>query len=203
MKKLACLLTAFLYLILSFKPLEAAFDLSAFYGSVQGGVQFLDQARLNHINTNAKTGYFVGGALGYKSCYGFRLEGEVAYRRNSLHTLKIRSFDIAFDQPGRGHLDSVSYLANFLYDIPVCFCATPYVGIGLGYAHSRTHLHVSQDGSFFNASERKNGFAWQAIGGISYPVLKCTDLTLEYRYYQPEARRYQDHNLVMGLRVHF
>lgn len=204
MKKFYLSIFFILCINLTSKSLNAHdFDQYGYYFGLFGGANFADQVRLGNVNTDVKTGYLLGGSIGLETCYGFRIEGEVTYRRNTLHKLKIRHFDISFDQPGHGALNSVSYMANVIYDFNDCFCFKPYLGLGLGYAHTNAELHVDQDGEFFKVTGHKNGFAWQAIAGVGYAVMECADLILEYRYYKPNVKRYNDHNLAAGFRFHF
>jgi opacity protein-like surface antigen len=186
------------------KPAEAfEYYPEAFYISILGGANFSGQVKMHHVTSDARTEYVAAAALGYRTCNNFRMEIEAAYRRNSLHRLKIHHFDIHLDQPAHGNFQTISGMVNLVYDAPFCFCLRPYIGFGIGWAHNLLRLRVSQDGEVFKTHGHKNGFAWQAIGGITYPVNEFADLFLEYRFYQPDVQKYNDHNACFGIRCNY
>lgn len=136
-----------------------------FYAGVFGGANWLE-INNKHMSTDFDTGYVVGGAIGYRWCGGLRTEFEVAYRNNEMKKghLKNRnnSSDSCSDYSNysnysdyscsdssnnntrrerlKGHLDTVTYMFNGLYDYQ--FECTPwkaYVGAGIGYANQKFH----------------------------------------------------------------
>lgn len=163
-----------------------------FYVGALGGANWADT---HHVKSN--TGYGVVGSLGYKFCSGLRVEGEVGYRRNCVEKVKFEG--LYFNT--HGHLSTVSYLANVLYDIPLdCFCIKPYLGAGIGYARADRKFIV-QDFAF-DERHRNKGFAWNLIAGLAYPICDCIDLDLQYRYFH--TRKHISHNsLYAGLRLSF
>lgn len=203
MQKFCLLAAAFLAIVIP-KAAEAfVYYPEAFYIGLVGGANFANQVKLHHVESDVRTGYMVAGALGYRTCNNFRMEIEAAYRRNSLHRLKVHHFDIRLSQPAHGNFQSISGLFNLFYDAPLFFCLRPYLGFGLGYAYNRFHLKVHQQGEIFKTTDHKNGFAWQAIAGITFPVNEFADIVLEYRFYQPTVSQYNDHNVCLGLHCNY
>jgi len=172
----------------------------AIYAGVFGGANWLHSPHVDE----AKVGFFTGGAVGYQFEAPFRLEGEVAFRRNCL--VKINSDD---KSKLRVHSHTWSYLGNLYYDFDCLYQIKPYLGIGMGYAQQRTYLKLenvaSVEGSAVNVSvkgKRERGFAWQAIAGIAYPICDKVDLGLEYRFFDARARG-RDHCIGLGLKRFF
>jgi opacity protein-like surface antigen len=212
MKKLLLIATAAAAMLLPSASQAQSFDqfMNGYYVGVQGGANYnyLGLGKHTHIYTD--TGYLVSGAIGVKTCYDVRLEGEIAYRNNSLDKLKIHYKNFKHSQHLGGHFSSLSFMANAIYDIPVCYCVKPYVGAGIGYArnHISTSLKLEKDKGEIKAKHHKNGFAWQAIAGLAYPldVLSCygfdnLDATLEYRYFSPNVKNCWDHSIAVGLKA--
>lgn len=146
------------------------------YVSAFGGANWLSQhSKKHHVKSTYDTGYSVGGAVGYRFNPNFRVEGEVAYRYNHLDSLRGCYGDKIHP---KGHTSLTTLMVNAYYDFAIDACFTPYIGVGAGYAHTKAHF--SHEG--FWAKGTDNGFAGQAIVGVSKRVYANTDLGLEYRY---------------------
>ena len=154
-----------------------------FYLNLFGGASFAHHQKIEH-KTKIKTGYVAGGSLGYITPWRFRLEGEMAYRR---HMVK---------ENGHGHFSSLAYMGNLIVDNPLEFWMRPYIGAGIGYAHNLQSIREK-------GSHDKNGFAWQALGGFAFYLLRWVDLNIEYRYFQPNVAYYHSQNVIGGLRFHY
>jgi opacity protein-like surface antigen len=172
------------------------------YITAFGGASFADSFEIATANAELKTGYVVGGAIGYLFPFGLRLEGEISYRYNGIdHDQTIHHFDIEFKQHSQGHFESLAYLGNILYNIPTNFWIVPYIGAGAGMSYNQYSIKTTYAGSDFHSRGRKDGFVWQAIGGISF-VMGHFDINLEYRYYQTNVH-YHDNNAIGGITYHF
>ncbi|MGK5594476.1 MAG: outer membrane protein [Parachlamydiaceae bacterium] len=184
MKKMICLFAAMLAFVLP--TAVSALDVEGFYVGALGGANFLETSKRHAEKAKFKTGYAAGGMIGYRWCNGLRLEGEVSYRHNKIKSFK---FGSTMHHPG-GHARTWSYLANALYDFSdwSYWCITPYVGVGIGYGQQR--LKVGSHDSFHR---HKNGFAWQAIAGISYPIWDAAEIAVEYRFLKGQVRRAYNH----------
>ena len=117
-------------------------------------------------------GGFVGlGSVGYGLGNGFRFELEGNYREAPLPA--ISNAEVSSNS---GNLHTYGVMANVLYDldigVPWLF---PYLGGGVGYAWDqfladpRVH-HCRFPGDRRDVSTQTEGsFAFQAIGGLSFP----------------------------------
>ena len=148
------------------------------------------------------------GSVGYALGNGFRFELEGNYRQSG-----VKGLSGSNGQPGlignttalgaSGNLHTYGVMANVLFDmdigVPWLF---PYVGGGAGYAWtSGSNLELTQTNTFsspspaglanfipggtFKSSTTQGNFAFQAIGGLSFPVPSVPGLsvTTEYRFF--------------------
>ena len=141
-------------------------------------------------------------AAGYRVCDDLRFEAEFGYRNNHLRKIKISDNYTSFKFKLSGHVETFSGLANVYYDFPVCFCVRPYVGAGIGYAYTKSKVSFSYISDYVKHHE--DGFAWQVIAGVTYPVYNNVDLALEYRFFRCEAtKEAQNHDIGLNLRYNF
>jgi len=176
-------------------------DSHPFYAEIFGGANFQRIKKSRGIESHDQTGCIISGSIGYQSCYGLRLEGEYAFRRNSLKGMHFlgRSFDI------HGHFKSFSYMANLLWDLPLSSwgCAfwkiQPFIGGGIGYDCQQ--IKMQNVGLTFKDSKRH--FAWQVIAGFGYPLFCDADISLEYKYHQGGFTHIHNHSVGVGLTYNF
>jgi outer membrane protein OmpA-like peptidoglycan-associated protein len=135
-------------------------------------------------------GGFVGlGSVGYGLGNGMRFEVEGDYRHANLGRTT-GAFSTS------GSMKTYAVMVNGLFDLdagaPWIF---PYLGGGLGYAWT----NLSSQAAFTPASfpmlgnrvdQTQGGFAFQAIGGLSFPVPNVPGLSLatEYRFFAIPGR---------------
>jgi opacity protein-like surface antigen len=128
------------------------------------------------------------------------LEAEVAYRynRNKRHDNYVYS-------TRRGHRDVWAAMVNVLYDINMCWCVQPYVGVGIGYAHVKHQ--VANFYGYGRNHRSDNSFAWQVIAGLAYPICDNIDLAVEYRFFDTTTRRHEqtlyNHDIGVNLKYYF
>ncbi len=173
-------------------------------------------------------GEFVGlGSVGYGLGNGLRFELEGNYREAPLPVVSN-----AVVASNSGYLHTYGVMANVLYDLDVGLpWLYPYIGGGAGYAWS----HFSRQRSFTDAAfpllsesinQTQGGFAFQAIGGLSFPMpgVPGLSVTAEYRFFgmpgsetftenqtfavtdPPVAFKVQhqyDHSFLLGVRYSF
>lgn len=182
MKKYICLMASLVGLLAT-----TGVQADNFYAGGFGGINW---ATNGHHHHKYKTGYVLGLDAGYKWCNGFRAELEFAYRNNRVR------------RNGNGwsrHTNTQLYsgLVNVLYDFDAldCWCIKPYVGAGIGWAGERHAKHHNND--------RRNGFAWQLIAGVAYPINDCVDLDLSYRFFKNSKAKHDNHALVLGVNYNF
>ncbi len=172
-----------------------------FYAEILGGANFLQTDASGGIKYKYQTGYIVSGSLGYRWRYGLRLEGEYAFRKDSLN--KVHFFGRSFSM--HGHFQSSSYLANLLWDLPLsnwgcnCWGTQPFIGCGIGYDCQQLRAHNEA----FVVSGNKKHFAWQVIAGLSHPCFCNTDISLEYKFHKGGFSHIYNHSIGVGLTYNF
>ncbi len=124
------------------------------------------------------TGWGLGGSAGYGFDNGFRLEGEVTYRDNSISGLSGNP-----SSPNvSGNASTWAFMANGYYDIPTGGRWTPYIGGGIGFALDHLTVDASPSpGTVVDSTSTQ--FAYQGIAGIGYQITDSLNLALEYRYF--------------------
>jgi OmpA-OmpF porin, OOP family len=132
-------------------------------------------------------GGFVGlGSVGYGLGNGFRFELEGNYREAPLPAVSN-----AVLSSNSGNLHTYGVMANALYDLDIRVpWLYPYIGGGVGYAwshFSRQRVFTGADFPYLsqNLDQTQGGFAFQAIGGLSFPIHNVPGLsvTTEYRFF--------------------
>lgn len=167
-----------------------------FYAKFFSGANFLQNTSIGRNKTTYKTGYIVAGSLGFRSCYCLRLEFEYAYRRNGIKKIHF----IGEGSSKHGHFQTSSYMANLLWDLPVCSwgCAfwniQPFIGVGIGYDSQK--MHSSNSRIVFH--QKWNHFSSQVMAGLAYPIFCNTEITLEYKFHHG-GRHFYNHSLGAGL----
>lgn len=189
MKKI---LFAFLFLCSSYSWAENLYDTrvgenNTFYAELFGGANFIQNTQKN---SHYQTGYIISGSLGYRLCYGLRLEGEYAYRRNALKN------------GSSGHFQSSSYMANVLWDFSglgfQCGPFYPFIGGGVGYDVQQIFANSEE-----SCHDEMKDFAWQAMAGVAYPILCNADLFVEYKFHRGGFCHLYNHSIGMGISFRF
>lgn len=142
---------------------------------------------LPHFNLRQyKPGYLAGGSFGYRWKNGFRLEAEVSFRYNQRkHKHKNDS-----------NHQATAYLANAIYQCKIEFIPIQfYFGGGLGYCNTY-HKHHER------SVDDRDGFAWQALGGLAYPICNKLDITVEYRYFMESQANFRNNSVQLGFRYY-
>jgi opacity protein-like surface antigen len=156
-------------------------DAGRFYVGGFGGANWLNFKRHDGIKLKNSIGYVAGGSLGYKFCNGFRVEGEVAYRRNPLKRQNVSTYGETASISGNSSL--WTYMGNVIYDFDnVSPYFVPYLGAGVGYAQSQGHVKASNSFESAKVKVKDSGIAGQAIAGVSYRLTSSTSVGVEYRY---------------------
>ncbi|MDR2337603.1 MAG: outer membrane beta-barrel protein [Deltaproteobacteria bacterium] len=83
-------------------------------------------------------------------------------------------------------VESKTFLFNVYYDFTNCSKFTPYIGAGLGLAHTTLDMnYFGDDGGndwYAGGSKTNNKFAWQVGTGVAYNITDKTALDLGYRF---------------------
>jgi opacity protein-like surface antigen len=100
---------------------------SGIYASAEGGASLLTELRLQGTtaqNEGFSGGYVAGGAMGYDTGYGVRIELNSLYQRNDLSKLDTTAT--------KGHISSTGVMINSTYELFTDEHFTPYFGVGFG-----------------------------------------------------------------------
>jgi OmpA-OmpF porin, OOP family len=170
-----------------------------YYVTAEGGVSLPPDLHLNDVALGTQregygTGITGGGALGYDTGDGWRVELNSLYQHTDLSRLD--------GTAATGHLASTSVMANATYDILPNARFTPYVGAGLGVQNVGGQV----DGLHGRAWEP----AYQAEAGLRTDVTDHASLFGEYRFSQSESvtladaadsahQHFADHALLAGV----
>lgn len=165
-----------------------------------GGANFVHHYGLHHARVERKTGFLVGGALGYKflstSPIDCRLEGEIAYRQNEFDNIKIEGKKVGLS----GHSNFMTYMVNGYLDLNLNFTPiTPYIGAGLGFADIWGKVKAADGG---HGKLDTSGFVYQFMAGATYPICHKVDLGVEYRYLSGRKHT-TDHSVCLNLKRYF
>lgn len=156
-----------------------AIDVEGIYVGGQAGFNFMHYKK-GHFDPSFKAGWLAGVHGGYRWCNGIRAEGELSYRRNNAKHC--------------GNLHIWSLMANGLYEIPLCWCVTPYVGAGIGYDSAKQSSHHGK---------KLNGFAWQLITGLLYPIDDCLEMYVDYKFHHGNKKDFYNNTIDIGLNWFF
>lgn len=183
---------------------------NGWYGSIGGGMAFGEDR--DYTRTTPPGGFarghldigddfIVEGAVGYafdldpNDFHSYRIEGELSHMQNDVNSVfsSVNSSTL----PRDGDVEVTRIMANFLIDLHLpdrgtyLTSITPYVGAGLGFAHTEMDFIRQSGGSPFVQLDTKveNGVAWQLIAGLNLPLsgifsnsLRNWSVDLEYKF---------------------
>ncbi len=139
------------------------------------------------FEVSTDVGYALGAFVGYELGNGFRVEGELAYRRNGLDKLSAGGASVQM----LGDVSSLALMANGIYAFGSGGSSwEPYVGAGLGVARF-SFIDAAPVGSP-TESDDDTVFAYQVIAGIGYELSPTWTLFADYRLFgtaNPEFRQ--------------
>jgi len=171
-------------------------DGTNFYAKILAGPNFLENTTITQNRTTYDAGFIISASLGYRWCYGLRLEGEYAYRRNEIS--KIHLYGQGSSKTG--YFQTSSVMANLLWDVPLSswgcefWNIQPFFGAGIGYDFQQMRSSTSR----IVFRQNWNHFSWQLTAGLAYPIFCNTDVTLEYTFHQGGCH-FNNHSLGVGL----
>lgn len=128
------------------------------------------------VTTNI--GYALGGFAGYEFGNGFRVEGELAYRRNSLDEQS--ALGTTFQM--QGDAATLALMANGIYEFQSGASAfAPYLGAGIGVAR----FSLIDAGVVGSTPEDNDDtvFAYQLIAGVGYDLSPTLTVFADYRLF--------------------
>lgn len=170
-----------------------------YYITGEGGVSLVPDLTIRDTlagkqSDSFNTGFAAGGAFGYATGDGIRVELDSLYQHVNVDRLN--------GVLTNGHLSSTSLMANATYDLLPDAVFTPYVGAGLGFQNV--------GGTVGALSGRDWKPAYQAEAGLRTDVSDNVSLFGEYRFSQSASvtladatdtahQHFSDHGLLAGL----
>lgn len=163
-----------------------------------------------NVHVDLKSGYAVSGAVGYQFHPALRGEIEVTHRNNNVKSMTVNGVKQAAQT---GHSASTAYMGNVYYDFDTGTDYTPYVGVGLGVAHTNNKNNTVLGPVAAKGTDLV--FAYQAMAGVEYALDNNFGIYGEYRYFGTRDPRVKDslgashrlsnqnHNFGLGLRYKF
>src|SRR6516165_6430733 len=132
-------------------------------------------------NFNTRVSYAGVGDVGWGFGNGFRVQIGGNFYRNTFHKYVTNS---NITVPLGGGINRYGIMVNGLYDIPVDFPITPYVGAGIGYQWEK--LSNVNDNLGDHIGGTGGSFAYDVIVGAAYDITEVPGLALtaEYRFMQ-------------------
>ncbi|MEO1135684.1 MAG: OmpA family protein [Pseudomonadota bacterium] len=221
---------------LAIAPAAQAYE--GLYGAIGAGVTIFDgDTDINNDGSNGAgpfvfdssqehdTGIGIYAALGYAYTNNVRAELEFSYRSNDIDSIDPDGGGFSGWPTGTigGDVSALSVMGNVLYDFEgVSSIATPYVGLGIGFANidhdiSGTNPTGSPATSITYGGSRFT-LAYQAIAGLAFDLAEGLILDVSYRYFDTKKKAYtgtlggssaafesayNNHNLFAGLRWDF
>jgi OOP family OmpA-OmpF porin len=134
---------------------QAQWGTPGFYIGGQGGINWLMDLDLP-VNTSEKLGWAVGGMVGY-DFVGPRVEIDALYRNN-----KVKSSGALSGT----NIDSISVMANVLYDFFPTATFSPHLGVGAGVVFV----------------ESSTEFGLQGIAGVAIRLTDLLRLSIDYKF---------------------
>ena len=156
------------------------------YFTLQGGTSFLSTTKLTSPFGEVKLGwhpdYALESGIGYGFGNGLRVEVDGNFYRNTAYRAEN---NIGFSGRITGGENKYGPMFNVLYDIPVNFPVTPYVGGGIGVQWVKYNSDIGR-----SIGGTTSSFAYDLIGGVSYALpMPGLALTAEYRFMQLTGSR--------------
>lgn len=227
MKKTSYFLMAALMVVLAFGQAFAA-DGGVYVG-IKGGYEYRDiskndvtagnQQNATNSKWSDKSGYTVGGAVGYNFAgmgLPVRAEAEYLYH-NQFKYSAVNGTATGSTGAFSSKIDIHTVFANVYYDINTGTAFTPYVGAGIGAAFINQKVASTFTGwGGNNGNYDTTNFAWNVGAGVGYSLTKNIIIDLGYRYSQFgdakkvdkssvrfQAKDLDAHEAIIGLRYQF
>lgn len=149
---------------------------SNLYVRVDGGGSFPTGSDLSGLDPSG----VVGAGLGFRFLPFLRTDVTVSYRPS----YSGKTTDLTTGLITSGEVKNLSGFLNAYVDIPTPTPFTPYVGAGIGAGRNKTGTTTVSDGvnTLSVQGSTKTSFAYQAMGGVSFPIFVGVALDLGYHY---------------------
>ena len=202
------------------------------YVGVEGGAMIVEDFSLDFdddvdsvddvLTIDHNTGFDIDAVAGY-DFGGFRLEGELGYKRASVDAITVDTAFVPVVSPGPYELDGsvrvLSGMINGLLDVGNDTGLSGFVGAGIGLASVRYNADIDEDIDDFDegdldVSESDSGVAWQLLAGVRTALSPNMDLGVKYRLFNVRKLnfgdtdgslrgRFRSHSLLLSLIYNF
>ena len=169
---------------------EAAIPLN--YVTFRGGPGWANEANrtagMYESDQKFKSEYMLNLAYGRRLCDWFRLEAEIGYTHMSVDNLKNKNSGSEVDISGND--SHISGLINAYFDIKNSTDFTPFVGVGVGVAHTKldTEFIGPVHGVKVKTNDSDTAFAYQFLAGVSWAFHPSWSIDLMYKFYGTNER---------------
>ena len=165
------------------------------------------------VDLDTEAGFAALWTLGY-TFDRFRLESEVAWRRNDVDSATLggsgRFASTGTNTaPAVGRLRNFSYMLNGIYTFGEGMAFTPFVLGGLGFSKVEAEL-VRIGSQDYNFDDDETAFAYQVGAGVEYPIYDDLFLEVAYRFFGTSTVTFDDvdvqnthHTGIVGLTLAF
>lgn len=139
-----------------------------------------------NIGASARTGYAVGGVVGFAFPMGLRAEGEITYRSNRQDYNLEGTLIPGLPSPtiAYSNITSVAIMGNAYWDFRINERWRPYIGGGVGVSIISADLKLAAFGAEGDlGSDTKYVFAYQAMAGVQYFLQNDFAIGLEYKFH--------------------
>lgn len=182
--------TAIIVVILS--PFYANAENSGMYIKGIGGLSLLNSSKnkgsVLNIDSDYKSGYAIGGAIGKKINQNIKVEAEISYKDNDADSLTITNSGQlnGLSAKASGDVSALSFMANAYLDAKNIGIFTennpfsPYIMGGVGYAKLDADVN---SGGVKIVNDSATAFAYQVGAGINYEINKNVTVDVGYRYF--------------------
>lgn len=114
---------------------------------------------------------------------GWALELGGSYRARHDANFSFTDITSGLNNGAKANVQTADLILSAIYDIPVKWSVTPYIGAGAGMSYNRLDSELLTGGGITDAGTSSSWeFAWQLQGGLKYPMSETSHLRLDYRY---------------------
>ncbi|MEO1656818.1 MAG: outer membrane beta-barrel protein [Pseudomonadota bacterium] len=124
-----------------------------------GGEDFFGNVINANVDTEADTGFAIGGLVGHYILPMIAIEGEMTYRTANVDEISVAGVQESIDED----LNTVAFMVNGVFRPQVPLLPEPYFGVGVGY--------VTNNLDDVEGDSAPGSFAYQVKGGLSFDFL--------------------------------
>ncbi|MFC1491218.1 outer membrane protein [Nitrospinota bacterium] len=162
-----------------------------------------------------KIGFAVSSALGRSWANGFRVEGEISYRRNEAEKVDIdrirntTDLNVGVD----GNFETLAFMANGAFNLETGMKFSPFILGGIGWARVAAN-DILRDSVIDIVNDHDWVLAFQLGVGVNYKISDVLKFETAYRFMgtadpdftdralgDPFNSEYETHNFMIGFRL--